>query len=61
MDDNNKNARRRKYRSLNFLGTTDWAISLDDKGLKPIPAVSYLSPIRPIHTLSDVSGGHQNA
>ncbi|KAK3988009.1 killer toxin subunits alpha/beta-like protein [Cladorrhinum sp. PSN332] len=37
MDDNNKNARSRKYRSLNFLGTTDWAISLDNVGLNPVP------------------------
>ncbi|KAK3299894.1 putative class V chitinase [Chaetomium fimeti] len=34
MDDDNKKQRAAKYRALNFLGTTDWAITLDTEGLE---------------------------
>ncbi|KAK4450329.1 killer toxin subunits alpha/beta-like protein [Podospora aff. communis PSN243] len=43
MRDNNKEARKQRYRSLNFLGTTDWAISLDNAGLTA-PIESELGP-----------------
>lgn len=35
MDDNNKKTRTNRYRGLNFLGVSDWAIDLDTAGTGP--------------------------
>ncbi|KAH0601140.1 hypothetical protein MHUMG1_00012 [Metarhizium humberi] len=46
MSADNKKKRRHLYRALNFLGTSDWAISLDGTDLvKPEP--STMSPVGP--------------
>ncbi|KAK4200586.1 killer toxin subunits alpha/beta-like protein [Triangularia verruculosa] len=44
MSDNNKNARKQRFKALNFLGTTDWAISLDNIGLVKPPVESVIGP-----------------
>ncbi|KAK4233494.1 killer toxin subunits alpha/beta-like protein [Achaetomium macrosporum] len=43
MDDENKERRAARYKTLNFLGTSDWAISLGDDGLEA-PAPITIGP-----------------
>lgn len=46
MSRGNKNKRRDLYKALNFLGTSDWAISLDGANLVS-PELSSMNPVGP--------------
>jgi hypothetical protein len=43
IDENNKRARTETYKARNFLGTSDWAISLDTADLV-VPDASTIDP-----------------
>lgn len=48
MDDDNKKQRAAKHKALDFLATSDWAISLDTEGLEaPSPITIGLNDTFP--------------